>query len=135
MSKQLPTRTYCNRNRPLPYYHPNRRTPRHWKFTHDHRTTRTPGDYLVFSAKQDDILIYGTTNQEHDERLNVVLKKFQTAQLTSNAEKCEFKERTIKFVGYIIGSNRVQADPQKLGVVRWYWINFQCRGVLQFGLQ
>ena len=22
-----PTRTYCKRNRPLPYYHPNRRTP------------------------------------------------------------------------------------------------------------
>ena len=28
--------------RPLPYYHPNCRTPRHWKFTQDHRTTRPP---------------------------------------------------------------------------------------------
>ena len=37
-----PTRTYCKRNRPLPYYHPNCRTPRHWKFTQDHRTTRPP---------------------------------------------------------------------------------------------
>ena len=36
------TRTYCKRNRPLPYYHPNCRTPRHWKFTQDHRTTRPP---------------------------------------------------------------------------------------------
>ena len=35
-----PTRTYCKRNRPLPYYHPYCRTPRHWKFTQDHRTTR-----------------------------------------------------------------------------------------------
>ena len=35
-----PTRTYCKRNRPLPYYHPNCRTPRHWKFTQGHRTTR-----------------------------------------------------------------------------------------------
>ena len=35
-----PTRTYCKRNRPLPYHHPNCRTPRHWKFTQDHRTTR-----------------------------------------------------------------------------------------------
>ena len=34
-----PTRTYCKRKRPLPYYHPNCRTPRHWKFTQDHRTT------------------------------------------------------------------------------------------------
>ena len=36
------TCTYCKRNRPLPYYHPNCRTPRHWKFTQDHRTNRPP---------------------------------------------------------------------------------------------
>ena len=36
------TRTYCKCNRPLPYYHPNCRTPRHWKFTQDHRTTQPP---------------------------------------------------------------------------------------------
>ena len=35
-----PIRTYCKRNRPLPYYHPNCRTPRHWKYTQDHRMTR-----------------------------------------------------------------------------------------------
>ena len=37
-----PTRTYCKRSRPLPYYHPNCRTPRHWKLTQHHRTTRPP---------------------------------------------------------------------------------------------
>ena len=37
-----PTRTYCKRSRPLPYYYPNCRTPRHWKFTQHHRTTRPP---------------------------------------------------------------------------------------------
>ena len=37
-----PTRTYCKHNRPLPYCHPNCRTPRHWKFTQYHRTTRPP---------------------------------------------------------------------------------------------
>ena len=37
-----PTRTYCKCNRPLPYYNPNCRTPRHWKFTQHHRTTQPP---------------------------------------------------------------------------------------------
>ena len=37
-----PTRTYCKRNRPLPYCKQNCRTPRHWKFTKHHRTTRRP---------------------------------------------------------------------------------------------
>ena len=42
MSKPPPTRSYCKRNRPLPYCIQNCRTPRHWKFTQHHRTTRPP---------------------------------------------------------------------------------------------
>ena len=42
MPKQPPTSTYCKRNRPLPYYHPNCRMPGHWKFTQDHRTIQAP---------------------------------------------------------------------------------------------
>ena len=45
-----PTRTYCKRNRPLPYYHLNCRTPRHWKFTQNHRTTRPPHPYNWFKT-------------------------------------------------------------------------------------
>ena len=37
-----PSSTYCKRNRPLPYYHLNCRTPWHWKITQHHRTTRPP---------------------------------------------------------------------------------------------
>ena len=37
-----PTRTHCKCSRPLPYCYPNCRTPRHWKFTQHHRTTRPP---------------------------------------------------------------------------------------------
>ena len=37
-----PARTYCKHNRPLPYCNQNCRTPRHWKFTQHHRTTRPP---------------------------------------------------------------------------------------------
>ena len=37
-----PTRTYCKCSRSLPYCNPNCRTPRHWKFTQHHRTTRPP---------------------------------------------------------------------------------------------
>ena len=29
--KTTPTRTYCKRNRPLPYCNPNCRTPQHWR--------------------------------------------------------------------------------------------------------
>ena len=42
-----PTRTYCKRNRPLPYYQPNCRTPRHGKFTQNLRTTRPPPIWII----------------------------------------------------------------------------------------
>ena len=35
-----PNGTYYKCNRPLPYCNQNCRTPRHWKFTQHHRTTR-----------------------------------------------------------------------------------------------
>ena len=46
-----PTRTYCKRNRPLPYCNQNCRTPRHWKFTQHHRTTRPPPPFLWETAR------------------------------------------------------------------------------------
>ena len=50
MSKQPPTRTYCKCSRPLPYCNPNCRTPRHWKFTQHHRTTRPPPTELLICS-------------------------------------------------------------------------------------
>ena len=41
-NQTTPTRTYYKRSRPLPYCNPNCRTPRRWKFTQHHRTTRPP---------------------------------------------------------------------------------------------
>ena len=41
-----PTRTYCKCSKPLPYCNPNCRTPRRWKLTQHHRTTRPPPQIL-----------------------------------------------------------------------------------------
>ena len=51
-----PSCTYCKRNWLLPNYDPNCRTPRHWKFTQDHRTARPPAilpdlwPFVIFST-------------------------------------------------------------------------------------
>ena len=37
-----PTRTYCKHSKPLPYSIQISRTPRQWKITQHHRTTRPP---------------------------------------------------------------------------------------------
>ena len=38
----------------------------------------------------DDILIFGTTKQEHNSQLQAVLKRLSSAGITLNSRKCKF---------------------------------------------
>ena len=40
----------------------------------------------------DDILVYGFTKEEHDERLNAVLNRSQSSGLVAKIGKCEFEK-------------------------------------------
>ena len=44
-----------------------------------------------------DVLVYGATQEEHDENLLAVLHKIQEAGLTLNKEKRVFSKKSIKF--------------------------------------
>ena len=61
----------------------------------------------------DDVLVYGKSQSEHDERLAAVLKRIEECGMTLNSEKCEFSKTQVKFLGHIIDQNGVQADPVK----------------------
>ena len=50
----------------------------------------------------DDILVFGTTTAEHGSRLNAVLERIKTAGITLNAEKCQFSQPWITFLGHVI---------------------------------
>ena len=43
----------------------------------------------------DDVLVYGTTDQEHDKSLMQVLKCLEENGITLNYEKCEFDRRQL----------------------------------------
>jgi transposase InsO family protein len=66
----------------------------------------------------DDALIFGSTQQEHDERLHAALSKIQDAGLTLNANKCEFNKEEIHFLGHVINRQGISPDPQKTEAVR-----------------
>ena len=38
----------------------------------------------------DDVLVYGKSQNEHDERLEAVLKRIEECGMTLNSEKCDF---------------------------------------------
>ena len=50
----------------------------------------------------DDILVFGKTQAERDQRLRKVLERIQQAGLTLNQEKCIFSTNTVKFVGHVV---------------------------------
>ena len=49
----------------------------------------------------DDILVFGHTKKEHDDRLMAVFNHIAKAGLTLNADKCEFAKRSVKFLGQL----------------------------------
>ncbi|UYV60281.1 K02A2.6-like [Cordylochernes scorpioides] len=61
----------------------------------------------------DDIMVYGSCQEEHDKRLEKVLTRVSKSGLTLNKDKCKFAVTTIKFLGHQIGPNGIQVDPKR----------------------
>ncbi|UYV70795.1 hypothetical protein LAZ67_8000653 [Cordylochernes scorpioides] len=61
----------------------------------------------------DDILVYGSCQEEHDKRLEAVLTRLSKSGLTLNKDKCKFAVTTIKFLGHQIDPNGIQVDPKR----------------------
>ena len=66
----------------------------------------------------DDVLVYGSTEAEHDKHLQAVFEQMQSAGVTLNKEKCEFGKTTIKFLGHIITPEGISPDPHKTTTVK-----------------
>ena len=65
----------------------------------------------------DDVLVYGRTQQEHDQRLKAVLKRLSEAGLTFSLENCEFNKKQIKFLGQLVDETGVKPDPDKIHAI------------------
>ena len=65
----------------------------------------------------DDVLIFGSTQEEHDTRLHKVLQKLQSHGVTLNRQKCEFSKRRLSFLGHIIDGNEISPDPLKTNAI------------------
>jgi len=69
-------------------------------------------------CQMDDILVHGSSMEQHDERLNRVLERLQKAGVTLNESKCEFARTEVKFLGHIINSQGIHADPEKTKAIK-----------------
>jgi hypothetical protein len=65
----------------------------------------------------DDILIYSTSAQEHEQHLRVVLEKLRAHKLYAKFSKCEFWLEKVAFLGHILTAEGVAVDPEKVEAV------------------
>lgn len=61
----------------------------------------------------DDIVVHDGTMQEH-ENMRKVLSRLQDERIRLNREKCEFRRRSIEFLGLVLSSEGVAPSPEKL---------------------
>lgn len=75
------------------------------------------GDLPYVECYLDDVIIYSKTADQHISHLEVVLKRFQEANLKLNREKCQFGVNEIEILGSKIREGRRYPDNEKLNTM------------------
>jgi hypothetical protein len=65
----------------------------------------------------DDLLIYSKTLKEHKDHVRRVLQRLREAGLQASISKCEFHVTRTKYLGFIITTEGVEADLEKVATV------------------
>ena len=65
----------------------------------------------------DDILVFSKTLLDHRCYVRQVLQRLREHHLYAKLEKCQFEERSMEFLGYIISHQGVSMDPMKVQTI------------------
>lgn len=68
----------------------------------------------------DDLIVFGRSLEEHEERLMRVLDRLEETGLKLSLDKCQFCQPRVKYVGHIVSADGVATDPDKIqAVAKW----------------
>lgn len=65
----------------------------------------------------DDIIIVGKTAEEHDQRLQNVMKRLEEYDIVLNRDKCVFRATQIKFLGHILNAEGISPSQDKIDAI------------------
>ncbi|KAL6459407.1 hypothetical protein MHYP_G00328790 [Metynnis hypsauchen] len=83
---------------------------------------KTVGDMhlLEVIVYLDDLIVFGKTLEQHEERLLKVLSRLSENGLKLSLDKCQFCRSQVRYVGHIVSERGVATDPSKIeAVARW----------------
>ena len=66
----------------------------------------------------DDILVSGSTLEEHSQNLHAVFSKLSQAGLKLNCTKCIFLQTRIEYLGHIIDTEGLHPSPKKFSAIK-----------------
>jgi RNase H-like domain found in reverse transcriptase/Reverse transcriptase (RNA-dependent DNA polymerase)/Integrase zinc binding domain/Aspartyl protease/Chromo (CHRromatin Organisation MOdifier) domain len=69
-------------------------------------------------AYLDDILVYSESEEEHKKHVNEILDCLSRFDLKLKPEKCEFHRTTVTFLGFIISTEGIRMDNEKIKAVQ-----------------
>ena len=67
---------------------------------------------------QEDIIITGHSDDEHDKNLTEILNIIKAAGLKLNQRKCKFRQKSIKFLGHVFDKNGMSPDMEKVRAIQ-----------------
>jgi hypothetical protein len=65
----------------------------------------------------DDILIWGITMQEHNERLRRVLQRIREANLTLNRDKCKIRVTSVAYMGNNLSQDGLRVTDSRIAAI------------------
>lgn len=62
----------------------------------------------------DDVIVFGADQEEHDARLQMVLRRMSDMNVLLNNGKCVYGVTELKFLGHFLSDNGITPDSDKL---------------------
>ena len=69
------------------------------------------------TAYQDDIIVYGESQQQHDARLKEVMARLKDIGLKLNKSKCVLRQTSIQFLGHRVSKDGATPDESKVKAI------------------
>lgn len=80
----------------------------------------------------DDIVVFASSLQEHQQKLEEVFYRLRKYQLKVQPDKCEFLRREVAYLGHIISNEGVKPNPDKIKAVEEFPVPKSCKDIKAF---
>ena len=66
----------------------------------------------------DDVIIWGSTREEHDQRVRRVLERLRDRGVKLQAAKCKFRLQEVTYYGHTLSTEGIKVSPQKVQAIK-----------------